>query len=265
MGPAHGGAAGEMPEPTDADLQALTPEDDYFARVALHNKLVTREQVVACANLIAKAFTAGHTRHTLASVLIQRGYLRPEYAAAVQKAVQKHAAEQAKADRTKKAPEPKPAEPKQISAAEAAEAAVGRRAPTKTLRRRAPAGDSQVLVPVDKKKKKKGATAAEDKRMRLREEPGKRTATLEVACSALYSNDAPGFEAACTRLIGTGQLNLVIDMRAVKRIPSLLFGELTKAQKEAEAAGKKLTVVLNKETGRVAKMILGGLVRMRIV
>ena len=251
-----------MPEPTDDDLQELTPEDDYFARVALHNKLVTREQVVVCAQLIAKAFAAGHTRHSLASVLIRRGYISPEYAAAVQKAVQKHAAEQARADRTRKAPAPKPAEPKQISAAEAAEAAVGPRAPSKTLRRRAPAGDSQVLVPVDKRKK---AAGPEDKRMRLREEPAKRTATLEVARSALYSNDAPGFEAACGRLIATDQPNLVVDMRAVKRIPSLLFGELTKAQKEAEVAGKKLTVVLNKETGRVAKMILGGLVRMRIV
>ena len=73
----------------------LTPEDDLYGRVALHNKLATRRQIEECAEVIAGAVAAGRPRYSLASVLISKGFLSEPAAAALQKAVDDYAAKTA--------------------------------------------------------------------------------------------------------------------------------------------------------------------------
>jgi hypothetical protein len=105
----------------------LTHEDDLFGRVALFNNLVTLDQVVECARIIATEMGAERPRRSLANVLIDRGYMTTQSAGKVQAALRKRAAEEGKASAAPAGPTPKP----------------------KPMEDRAPSGTSQVMVALE--------------------------------------------------------------------------------------------------------------------
>jgi len=129
------------------------------------------------------------------------------------------------------------------------------------MRKRAPAGDSQVLVAVDAKGGKPGG---KDERIWVSVSTKKHTATLIADCQSLFPEDVPAFEAACRQMVETGHPDLVIDLRKVRHIPSMLIGQVAKAGVEAREAGRRLVVLINRHTAGVAKMVLGDTMDVRV-
>jgi hypothetical protein len=87
----------------------LTPEDDFFGRVALFNNLITLDQIVESARTIGAEMVAGRPRRSLATTLILKGYLSAKAAGAVEAAVRRHHAKQAGGEPAPTAaPTPKP-------------------------------------------------------------------------------------------------------------------------------------------------------------
>jgi hypothetical protein len=119
--------------------KALTHEDDLFGRVALHNNMISLNQVVDCARVISAEIVAGRPRRSLAGVLIERGHLTSSQAGAIQAALRRRAAEQGQASRAPAGPTPKP----------------------RPMTGRAPAGTSQMLVAVGRGERESDS-AAED-------------------------------------------------------------------------------------------------------
>ncbi len=220
----------------------LTPEDDLFGRVALHNKLVTLNQIVNCARTIATELVAGRPRHSLASLLISRGYLSAQAAAAVEKAVQAGAAKRAGT----------------------AAPAAGLPPQPKRMKKPAPAGDSQVLVPVEPEKKRGKRKLPEDDRFRVEAPKRSRSAILVIDCHNLYPSDAPAFEAACRRLLETDRKKLTLDLRKVRHVPSVIIGELGKAAAEARAAERELVILGSEDTAKVVRLVHGDLLEVRL-
>jgi len=175
------------------DRDALTSEDDLFGRIALFNKLVTLGQLTECTRQLADEIAAGRTRHSLASVLIEKGYLAPRAAQAVEQAVRNKVA----AEEGEKPP-----------------AAPGLEPEPKPMKKRAPSGESQVLA----------AVGRGDKRARERfvvtTSPAEESATLRVKSGRLTTGDTPVLEAGCRRLVATGQPRLFIDLTQVAHVPS---------------------------------------------
>jgi hypothetical protein len=126
------------------------PDDDLFARVALHNKLISQDDVDRCGKIIAAEVAAGERKRALVNVLISEGLISPKAAGAIEVALRKQRSSTRvvrKAEKRSEIP-PKP-EP---------------------LRKKAPAGDSQVVVAVDGEAKpdsREEDSGAEDKRLKL--------------------------------------------------------------------------------------------------
>jgi len=115
------------------------PEDDLFSRVILHNKLVTPEQVDACRKMIAGEVAAGQPRRALVNVLISEGMLSPKAAGAVEVALRKNRSRTAVRKKT----------------------SAGRIPPKlKPLKKKAPVGDSRIMVAV---KRDEDTPAAKEK------------------------------------------------------------------------------------------------------
>lgn len=217
-----------------AEGSALTPEDDLFARMAIFNNFVTLNDVVECSRIISAKMIAGRPRHSLASLLISRGHIDEQSARAVQAAVDKRAA--ATAGVTEPAAEDLPPEPK----------------PMKT---RAPAGDSQITVAVG------AGEEPRDERFEVSASAEHASATLKVRCYNLFTPERPAFEAACRRLLETGQPRLFADLREVRQMASLIIGELVRLSSEAAEAGLQLIVMTDEKTARLIRMISGDSVK----
>jgi hypothetical protein len=215
---------------------SLPPEDDLFGRVAVHNKLVSKEQVDACAKVIASEVAAGRPRRSLASVLIGKGYVTALAASAVQKAVRDYASKHfGKASPAPGAdPEPKP------------------------ILEPAPSGMSQRKVDVEPQQPGKP-----DNRFKLSVPEASKGAILSVECSRLYAGDAPALEAACHRLLQTDRSQLRLDMRRVEGIPSVVIGVIGKAATESAKSKRDFMLVCTEATAKMVKLVLGNSVRIK--
>ncbi len=89
-------------------------------------------------------------------------------------------------------------------------------------------------------------------------------AELIVNAKHLETRDAGEFEAACGKLLDTGQPELAIDVRAVETIQSILIGEIAKTKVIAGEAGRKFRLVANKKIADIFRMILANLVEIDI-
>ncbi len=215
----------------------LTPEDDLFGRIAVFNKFVTLDEIVSCARLIFAEALAGRPRRSLAGTLVAKGFLSAEKARAIQEAVDK-----------------------QTAAAEGMGQPVAEDIPPepKPMKRRAPAGDSQVMVAVE------GKAESQDAQFQVSVEEAHGFATLKARCHNLYSPERPAFEAACRQLLDTGQGRLFLDIRAVRGIASRIIGELVKLNAEALEAGQRLIVQTDEKTAGTIQMISGGTIKMLV-
>jgi hypothetical protein len=213
----------------------LPPEDDFFGRVAVHNKLVSREQVDECAGMILDDVAEGRPRRSLASLLIGRGYISAVAAAAVQKAVSDYAARQfGKATPAPGAPpEPKP------------------------MPRHAPAGMSQQLEPVRER------TSAPDNRFKLDAPEKAKAAILTVECHRLYAQDGPALEAACHRLMSTDRPDLRLDMRQVENIPSVIIGIIGKCATEAARSKRDFLLLCTEACAKMVRLVAGSNLRIK--
>ncbi len=75
---------------------------------------------------------------------------------------------------------------------------------------------------------------------------------------------AEEFEDACTKLLDTGQPEMIIDFTRVKTIQSCLIGEVAKTKVIAADAQRKLKLVTNPKIGEIFIMILNDLVEVEI-
>ena len=91
-----------------------------------------------------------------------------------------------------------------------------------------------------------------------------RKATLTVNAKHLETRDAEEFEAACGKLLDTGQPQLAIDVRAVETIQSVLIGEIAKTKVIASESGRKFRLVANRKIADIFRMILADLVEIDI-
>ncbi len=213
----------------------LPPEDDLFGRVAIHNKLVSKEQVAECIKLIVAEVAAGRARRSLGSILIGKGFISALAAAAVQKAVADYAAKHfgQVAPVAGLPPEPKP------------------------LPKHAPAGMSQRVVHA------KGSQAKPDERFSLEFPGGGKAAILTVKCARLYAGDAPALEAAVHRLLGTDRSDLRLDMRRVENIPSVIIGVIGECSEEAANSKRDFMLFCSESAGKMIKLVLGDSVSMK--
>ena len=218
-----------------AEFEIFTHEDDLFARIAQHNKLVTMNQIACCAVVIYAEVKAGRQRRTLASLLIQRGHLSSKGAAAVEQAVHDQASKLAGSHPPDEAGHAHP----------------------RPLEERAPDGDSKVLVAV----KAPGTHVRPlDERFNIDAPKHGHAATLDMDCAALYPNDSPAFEAALYHLLETGKTHLKVNLLKLKRIPSVIIGQLGKAATEAGERKATLVVLAKGETANVIRMVHGELI-----
>jgi len=213
----------------------LSPEDDLFGRVAVHNKLVTREQVDECTRVIVDEVAAGRPRRSLASILIGRGYITALAASAVQKAVSDYAAKHFG----------------QVPAA------AGLPPEPKPLPGHAPAGMSQRVVRPEKQEK-------EDQRFKLETPKGTRAGILAVETSRLYAGDAPALEAALHRLLVTGRADLRLDLRRVESVPSVIIGLIGRSAEEAGNSNRDFLLLCSEPAGKMIRLVLGDALRMKI-
>jgi hypothetical protein len=203
--------------------------------VAIHNQLVTAEQVRESRAVIAAEVAGGRPRRSLASILIGKGYITALAASAVQKAVRDYAA---KHFGTAEPAPGLPPEPRPMSDP-------------------APAGMSQKLQPVEP------PPAGRDRRFRLEAPEHGRAATMTVDCSRLYPADAPALEAAVHRLLETGHGELRLDLRRVKNVPSVIVGAVGQAVQRASADGRDFLLLCTEATARMVRLVLGNAVRIR--
>jgi anti-anti-sigma regulatory factor len=212
----------------------LPPEDDLFGRVAVHNKLVTREQLDDCVQAIIDEVLADRPPPSLASVLIEKGLLNTYAAAAVQKVVDEYAA---KRFGTFSAAPGHPPQPKPMTSP-------------------APAGESQVFVKVE-------VPEAEDKRFRLTDRETENVAVLTVMAARLGPKDLSALQAYCRRLLKTGRAELQADLRRVDVVNSASIAALVKTAADATAAGGRLVVLCKPEAAGITRMVFRGQVEVR--
>lgn len=215
-----------------------THEDDLFGRVAVHNGLVTREQIGQCLDHMKGEVAAGRPQRSLAATLIVRGLLSSRLASAVQEAIRNHA------ERTEGLAEPVaglPPEPKPLT-------------------RRAPAGDSRVTLAF------KGPAKPEaERRFNVIVESDRQAATLTVDATSLAAPDSPAFEAACARLLESGQRRLFVDFSRVRSIASVIVGDLGRIQVDALAAGQTLVLKAPQHVIDIVRMIFGDVIKVVVV
>jgi hypothetical protein len=213
----------------------LSPEDDLFGRVAIHNKLVTGEQVEECTGVMVAEVAGDKPRRSLASILIGKGYISAVAAAAVQKAVNDYAAKHF--GKTSPAPGAPP-EPKPIP-------------------HPVPAGMSQKISPI------KDDQPKPDNRFRLETPDGSKAAVLTVECHRLYAADGPATEAACHRLLATDRSDLRLDMRLVENIPSVIIGVIGNCATEAKESKRDFLLICSEACSKMVKLVAGDQLRIK--
>jgi len=203
----------------------LPPEDDLFARVALHNKLVGSGQIDECVEVIVEEVLEGRPRSSLPSVLIEKGFMSARTAAAVQTAVKAYAARQA-----------------------GAAGDVPAQLPRIKLKSHAPAGDSQIFVSVK-------AGGADDKRFVQSMSKTGGWAGLAIDCYRLKVGDGPALEAACRELLASGQKQLHVDIRKLGMVTDEVVRILVEAAGVAATGGSSLALYCEQGTAQMARMV----------
>jgi hypothetical protein len=233
----------EAPKPKPAAKKAapeapasMLPEESLFGRVAIRNKLLTRDQLEECAKKIGSRVAEGKPRSSLASVLIEMGYMSNAAAAKVQEAIRRYAAE--------KSGEHSPAP--------------GMSAEPKPMRKHAPAGDSQIFVAV------KPGKLSDDKRFNIISAETSRRANMIVECHSLAASDAPALEAACRALIGTGKRSLEVDLRYLDYLPTTIIETVGRISAEAEKAGRRLLILCTSDVAKAFHLLVGKKVSIKI-
>lgn len=89
-------------------------------------------------------------------------------------------------------------------------------------------------------------------------------AELTVNTKHLETRDAEEFEAACGKLLDTGQPDLAIDLRGVDTIQSILIGEVAKTKVIASESGRKFRLIASKKIADIFRMILANLVEIEV-
>jgi anti-anti-sigma regulatory factor len=89
-------------------------------------------------------------------------------------------------------------------------------------------------------------------------------ATLAAEEPHMETHLAEEFEAACERLLDTGQRELVVDFSKVQTIQSCLIGEVAKTKVIASEDKRKFLLVANARIAEIFKMILSDLVDVEV-
>ncbi len=89
-------------------------------------------------------------------------------------------------------------------------------------------------------------------------------AVLTVKDRHLETRDAGEFEAACKKLLDTGQPELAVDLSGVETIQSVLIGEIAKTRVIAGEAGRKFVLAANRKIADIFRMILADLVEIEV-
>ncbi len=91
-----------------------------------------------------------------------------------------------------------------------------------------------------------------------------RKAVLTAREPFLETRDAEEFEAACQRLLDTGQPSVTVDITAVQTIQSILIGEIAKTKIIASEADRKFLLIANRKIADIFRMILSDLVDIEV-
>ena len=92
----------------------------------------------------------------------------------------------------------------------------------------------------------------------------KSSSVLTVNEPLMETKLAEEFEAACQKLVDTGQENMAIDVRRVESIQSCLIGEVAKTKVIATEAGHRFQLIANQKMHDLFRMILGDLVDIKV-
>ncbi len=202
----------------------LPPEDDLFARVAVHNKLLTSKQLDECVQAILDDVIAGRPRPSLPSVLAEKKFMSARNVAAVQAVIKAYATKQA---------------------------GVATQLPKLKLKSHAPAGDSQIFVNA------KSAGADHERFVHEVSKPDG-WAKLTLDCYRLTTADQPDLEAACRQLLGSGQERLHVDTRKLGMVTDETVRILLKVATDAVAAGRSLVLYCEEGTAQMTRTIFKG-------
>lgn len=87
--------------------------------------------------------------------------------------------------------------------------------------------------------------------------PEKSAALLSVLRNALEMTDREWFLAGCRELLASGQPNLVIDLRGLRRIFSVFIGSVLDVNARARSEGRRLTVLTSEPVAQVFRSVAG--------
>ena len=92
---------------------------------------------------------------------------------------------------------------------------------------------------------------------RLTSVPERGSAVLQVMRDSLEMGDREAFLSACRELLATGQPQLVIDMRSLRRIFSVFVGSVMDVNARAHAQGLNLTVLATESVASLFRAVVG--------
>jgi len=210
----------------------ISHEDDLFARVALFNGLVTREQINECRKAITASVISDQPQPSMPATMLSIGVLAEDAVAMLQKVIDARRAKEAGLTASGTAgltPEPLP------------------------MDRPAPIGTSGIFkMPTSWRKKKPSSSF--DITISAEED----SATLTTSVINLHAAERPAFEVSLRRLLDSGKNNLYIDWPQVQNVASMLIGEMGKANLEAGDQQRSLVLRTNKKIEAVTRTILAG-------
>ena len=96
-----------------------------------------------------------------------------------------------------------------------------------------------------------------ENRFRVAATPEKDTAVLTVLSDSLNMADREAFLAACRELLAGKASNLVIDLRALRRIFSVFIGSVMDVNARAKNEGRRLTVLTTEGVATVFRSVVG--------
>ncbi len=217
----------------------LSYEDDLFARVALFNGLVTREQINECRKAITASVNNNQPQSSMPATMLAIGVLAEDTVAMLQKVINSRRAKEAgltAPETAGLAPEPIP------------------------MDRPAPVGTSGIFkMPTSWRMKKENTSF----NIEISTEDDSATLTTELV--NIYAAERPALEVGLGRLLNTGKTNLFVDLPKVQNVASMVIAELGKANLEANRQRLSLVLRTNSKIENVTRTILDGSLKTLII
>lgn len=90
-------------------------------------------------------------------------------------------------------------------------------------------------------------------------------AVMKLRVERLSRKDVPDFQAACDRLRGTGQKELVIDAQGLHSISSVYIGVLINSAEEAKKSGQHMVLATGQNIADLLHKLAGDSFEIQIV